>query len=159
MSETNVDRYAIRGVLVKPEEIKESIDDLFVKYEELMTEATHITQVIKPVVGGGSGAAGKIEPLVVQMLVVAEQIQVKMRCLMKAQEDRRAMIATISNENLRALVAAHYCDRKSYGDIAKDNGMRRESVCKAVARGVKQIKLQEVREHERFTTDRTGNSD
>lgn len=136
---TDSTSFFIINTLRLPELIQEDIDSLYDRYEELMTQATHITQEIKPVVGGGGGPAGKIEPLVLQMVKVAEEIESKLRQLYNAREERTKLLNMIPDLNSRALVAARFIDRKSYLQIARENNVSKTTVINAVKRSISVI--------------------
>lgn len=136
---TDSTSFFIINTLRLPELIQEDIDSLYDRYEELMTQATHITQEIKPVVGGGGGPAGKIEPLVLQMVKVAEEIQSKLRHLYDAREERQRLLNMIQDPNTRALVVARFIDGKSYLQIARENNVSKTAVINAVKRSISVI--------------------
>lgn len=131
--------YITLGVLNRPEILKKELDRLLQKHEELMTEATHITQVIRPVVGGSGEAHGKIEPLVMQMVLVNEQIGNKARAWMDAREERNHLIEHVKDPLLRSLLIAHYVEQKSCRTIAKENGIREESVRRAIKKALGEV--------------------
>ena len=138
-----MERSEKKAYLGKYVELSEECESLVAEYENLMTIATHITQTLSLVPGGGgSNDHSKIEECAVKMTELQEKIANRIGVLEKY---RNSVVGAINNSpkaNYRIILRYKYVSGLSNFEIAGELGKSERHVSRVLNKAVDSISIQ-----------------